>query len=54
MLALHDPAGTADAAPLLDTAALGIDGPLTDHTTLLRLLARMRMRPLTDRRSPVA
>lgn len=54
VLALHDPAGTADAAPLLDTAALGIDGPLTDHTTLLRLLARMRMRPLTDRRSPVA
>ncbi|MFB7086551.1 SchA/CurD-like domain-containing protein [Streptomyces sp. NPDC056296] len=45
-------AGVAVAERLLDTAALGVDGPLTEARTLSQLLARARMTPLTDRRSP--
>ncbi|MCX4911623.1 SchA/CurD-like domain-containing protein [Streptomyces sp. NBC_00878] len=52
VLALHEPAGVAEAERLLDAAAAGVDGPLTDDRTLLRLLAHTRMQPLTDRRSP--
>ncbi|MDG9721801.1 SchA/CurD-like domain-containing protein [Streptomyces sp. DH41] len=44
-------AGIAVAERLLDTAAVGVDGPLTEARTLSLLLARVRMRPLTDRRS---
>ncbi|MGW0815540.1 SchA/CurD-like domain-containing protein [Streptomyces viridiviolaceus] len=58
VLALRGTAGddgaAAEAGRLLDTAAAGLDGPLTDHRTLLRLLAHARMRPLTDRRSPAS
>ncbi|WND35138.1 SchA/CurD-like domain-containing protein [Streptomyces sp. BB1-1-1] len=61
VLGLHGPAdgpgatggaGVAVAERLLDTAALGIDGPLTETRTLSQLLARAHMTPLTDRRSP--
>ncbi|WP_121749200.1 SchA/CurD-like domain-containing protein [Streptomyces sp. E2N166] len=61
VLGLHGPAdgpgatggaGVAVAERLLDTAALGVDGPLTETRTLSQLLARARMTPLTDRRSP--
>ncbi|MEU3899615.1 SchA/CurD-like domain-containing protein [Streptomyces sp. NPDC045251] len=45
-------AGAAVAERLLDTPAVGIDGPLTEARTLSLLLARARMTPLTDRRSP--
>ncbi|MEV5545224.1 SchA/CurD-like domain-containing protein [Streptomyces sp. NPDC052309] len=58
VLALRGAAGdggvAAEAGRLLDTAAAGVDGPLTDDRTLLRLLAHARMRPLTDRRSPAS
>ncbi|MFE0805442.1 SchA/CurD-like domain-containing protein [Streptomyces sp. NPDC058812] len=47
-------AGVAVAERLLDTAALGVDGPLTEARTLAQLLARARMTPLTDRRSPAS
>ncbi|MFF8093847.1 SchA/CurD-like domain-containing protein [Streptomyces sp. NPDC016675] len=45
------PAGVAVAERLLDTAAAGVDGLLTEDRTLSLLLARARMTPLTDRRS---
>ncbi|MGC9498248.1 SchA/CurD-like domain-containing protein [Streptomyces sp. WG7] len=60
VLGLHASAGTSGATPaaevaeaeqLLDTAAAGVDGPLTDERTLSLLLARARMTLLTDRRS---
>ncbi|AQS67548.1 SchA/CurD-like domain-containing protein [Streptomyces pactum] len=47
-------AGVAVAERLLDTAAVGIDGPLTEARTMSQLLARARMTPLTDRRSAVS
>ncbi|WCN03251.1 SchA/CurD-like domain-containing protein [Streptomyces sp. M92] len=61
VLGLHGsagaPSGSGDAVAamaerLLDTAAAGIDGPLTEARSLSLLLARARMTPLTDRRSP--
>ncbi|NEB11235.1 TcmI family type II polyketide cyclase, partial [Streptomyces coelicoflavus] len=36
---------------LLDTAAVGVDGPPAEAATQSRLLTRIRMTPLTDRRS---
>ncbi|AKZ58137.1 42.8 kDa protein in whiE locus [Streptomyces ambofaciens ATCC 23877] len=45
------PAGIAVAERLLDTAAVGVDGPLTEERTLSLLLARARMTLVTDRRS---
>ncbi|WP_217141877.1 SchA/CurD-like domain-containing protein [Streptomyces sp. AC627_RSS907] len=63
VLGLHGPADACDdsgatgtggitrAERLLDTAAVGVDGPLTDVRALSALLARARMTPLTDRRS---
>ncbi|MDT0611609.1 SchA/CurD-like domain-containing protein [Streptomyces lancefieldiae] len=63
VLGLHGPAGAGDASGatgtggvaraerLLDTAAVGVDGPLSDARALSALLARARMTPLTDRRS---
>ncbi len=54
VLALRAVDGTGVAAGverLLDTAAYGIDGPLTEERTLALLLARARMTPLTDRRA---
>ncbi|MFI8188608.1 SchA/CurD-like domain-containing protein [Streptomyces sp. NPDC085946] len=54
VLALSDPDARAEAGRLLDAAALGVDGPLTDDRAAARLLAQARMRPLTDRRAPVA
>ncbi|MFJ8188950.1 SchA/CurD-like domain-containing protein [Streptomyces sp. NPDC096094] len=47
-------AGVAVAERLLDAAALGVEGPLTDARALSQLLARARMTPLTDRRSPAS
>ncbi|PAN00583.1 TcmI family type II polyketide cyclase [Streptomyces sp. Alain-F2R5] len=53
VLGLHGTADAVDAAGrLLDTSAVGVDGPLTEPRTLSLLLARARMTPLTDRRSP--
>jgi heme-degrading monooxygenase HmoA len=54
VLGLSDAAARAEAERLLDAAALGVDGSLTDERTLPRLLAQARMRPLTDRRSPAS
>ncbi|MGC9377281.1 SchA/CurD-like domain-containing protein [Streptomyces sp. MH13] len=59
VLGLHAPADRSGAPAaevtaverLLDTAAAGVDGPLTDERTLSLLLARARMTLLTDRRS---
>ncbi|MEZ7006962.1 SchA/CurD-like domain-containing protein [Streptomyces sp. AD55] len=51
VLGLHDLAGAPEAARLLETAAAGVDGPLTDADAPARLLAHARMTPLTDRRS---
>ncbi|MGW8061492.1 SchA/CurD-like domain-containing protein [Streptomyces ziwulingensis] len=48
------PAAVAVAQRLLDTAAIGVDGLLTEDRTLSLLLARARMTPLTDRRSPAS
>ncbi|MFE2049399.1 SchA/CurD-like domain-containing protein [Streptomyces sp. NPDC059459] len=45
-------AGVAVAERLLDTAAAGVDGLLTEERTLAQLLARARMTLVTDRRSP--
>ncbi|GAB2864505.1 SchA/CurD-like domain-containing protein [Streptomyces deserti] len=54
VLALPDPDALAEAARLLDTAALGLDEPLTDERALPGLLAQARMRPLTDRRAQIS
>ncbi|GAB2735251.1 SchA/CurD-like domain-containing protein [Streptomyces bullii] len=54
VLALPGPDALAEAGRLLDTAALGLDGPLTDDRDLPGLLAQARMRPLTDRRAPTS
>ncbi|MFH8443634.1 SchA/CurD-like domain-containing protein [Streptomyces sp. NPDC018026] len=43
--------GAADAERLLDAAAVGVDGSPAEAATLSRLLRRIRMTPLTDRRS---
>ncbi|QIP72651.1 SchA/CurD-like domain-containing protein [Streptomyces sp. VN1] len=43
--------GAVRAEPLLDTAAVGIDGPPTGAGALSRLLGAARMTPLTDRSS---
>ncbi|WP_399888877.1 SchA/CurD-like domain-containing protein [Streptomyces sp. BBFR51] len=51
VLGLHGADGAAAAERLLDTAALGVDGPPAEPGTLSRLLSRVRMTPLTDRRS---
>ncbi|MFJ6072319.1 SchA/CurD-like domain-containing protein [Streptomyces sp. NPDC093065] len=51
VLGLHGPEGAAVAERLLDTAAVGVDGPPADAAVLSRLLTRVRMTPLTDRRS---
>ncbi|MFD5649523.1 SchA/CurD-like domain-containing protein [Streptomyces sp. NPDC127039] len=50
VLGLHG-RGAADAERLLDTAAVGVDGSPAEAATLSRLLRRIRMTPLTDRRS---
>ncbi|MEV5436480.1 SchA/CurD-like domain-containing protein [Streptomyces sp. NPDC052682] len=54
VLALPTPEALAEAGRLLDTAALGLDGPPAGDRDLPRLLARARMRPLTDRRAPAS
>ncbi|MET8667507.1 SchA/CurD-like domain-containing protein [Streptomyces tendae] len=51
VLGLHGSEGAAAAERLLDTAAIGVDGPPAEAATLSRLLTRVRMTPLTDRRS---
>ncbi|MER6320598.1 SchA/CurD-like domain-containing protein [Streptomyces coelicoflavus] len=51
VLGLHGSEGAAAAERLLDTAAVGVDGPPAEAATLSRLLTRIRMTPLTDRRS---
>ncbi|NEC34639.1 SchA/CurD-like domain-containing protein [Streptomyces rubrogriseus] len=51
VLGLHGSEGAAAAERLLDTAAVGVDGPPAEAATLSRLLTRVRMTPLTDRRS---
>lgn len=51
VLGLHGPEGAAGVERLLDTAAAGVDGPPAESRTLSRLLSRIRMTPLTDRRS---
>ncbi|MEU4980818.1 SchA/CurD-like domain-containing protein [Streptomyces sp. NPDC021969] len=50
VLGLHG-RGAADAERLLDVAAAGVDGSPAEAATLSRLLRRIRMTPLTDRRS---
>ncbi|MET9355553.1 SchA/CurD-like domain-containing protein [Streptomyces sp. NPDC006617] len=50
VLGLHG-RGAADAERLLDAAAVGVDGSPAEAATLARLLRRIRMTPLTDRRS---
>ncbi|MBU6530151.1 SchA/CurD-like domain-containing protein [Streptomyces mayonensis] len=50
VLGLHGD-GAARAERLLDTAAVGVGGPLTGADALARLLDAARMTPLTDRRS---
>ncbi|AXL90951.1 TcmI family type II polyketide cyclase [Streptomyces sp. CB09001] len=50
VLGLHG-RGAADAERLLDAAAVGVDGSPAEAATLSRLLRRIRMTPLTDRRS---
>ncbi|MFF4473163.1 SchA/CurD-like domain-containing protein [Streptomyces sp. NPDC001599] len=50
VLGLHGQ-GAADAERLLDAAAVGVDGSPAEAATLSRLLRRIRMTPLTDRRS---
>ncbi|MGX1118013.1 heme-degrading monooxygenase HmoA [Streptomyces ambofaciens] len=51
VLGLHGPADAEAAGRLLDTAALGVDGVPDEAAAQARLLARLRMTPLTDRRS---
>ncbi|MGW5565688.1 SchA/CurD-like domain-containing protein [Streptomyces tendae] len=51
VLGLQGSEGGAAAERLLDTAAVGVDGPPAEAATLSRLLTRVRMTPLTDRRS---
>ncbi|MFE5598740.1 SchA/CurD-like domain-containing protein [Streptomyces coelicoflavus] len=51
VLGLHGSEGAAAAERLLDTAVVGVDGPPAEAATLSRLLTRIRMTPLTDRRS---
>ncbi|CAL9455807.1 SchA/CurD-like domain-containing protein [Streptomyces sp. enrichment culture] len=51
VLGLHRPEGAVAAERLLDTAAVGVDGSPGEAATLSRLLGRVRMTPLTDRRS---
>ncbi|MFK4545492.1 heme-degrading monooxygenase HmoA [Streptomyces tendae] len=51
VLGLHGSGGAAAAERLLDTAAVGVDGSPAEAATLSRLLTRIRMTPLTDRRS---
>ncbi|MFG3210112.1 SchA/CurD-like domain-containing protein [Streptomyces tendae] len=51
VLGLYGSEGAAAAERLLDTAAAGVDGPPAEAATLSRLLTRVRMTPLTDRRS---
>lgn len=54
LLALDEPSGVAEAARLLDTAALGVEGPLNDERTLRRLLAQARMQTVTDHAAPTS
>jgi heme-degrading monooxygenase HmoA len=51
VLGLSEPSVRAEAARLLDTAALDAPRSLEDDRELAVLLARARMRPLTDRTS---
>lgn len=51
VLGLYGSEGAAAAERLLDTAAVGVDGSPAEAATLSRLLTRVRMTPLTDRRS---
>ncbi|WP_282084394.1 SchA/CurD-like domain-containing protein [Streptomyces tendae] len=51
VLGLHGSEGAAAAERLLDTAAVGVDGSPAEAATSARLLTRIRMTPLTDRRS---
>ncbi|MGW4546920.1 SchA/CurD-like domain-containing protein [Streptomyces violaceorubidus] len=51
VLGLHGSEGAEAAERLLDTAAVGVDGSPGEAATAARLLARIRMTPLTDRRS---
>ncbi|CAM5313813.1 TcmI family type II polyketide cyclase OS=Streptomyces tendae OX=1932 GN=GUR47_14275 PE=4 SV=1 [Streptomyces tendae] len=50
VLGLHGAEGAEAAGLLPDTAAVGVDGP-EEAATSARLLTRIRMTPLTDRRS---
>jgi heme-degrading monooxygenase HmoA len=54
LLGLHEPAAVAEAERLLDAAALGVEGPLSDERTLRALLARAWMQPITDRTAPAS
>ncbi|MFE9704175.1 SchA/CurD-like domain-containing protein [Streptomyces sp. NPDC005930] len=51
VLGLDDPESAAAAERLLDGAAIGVDGSPAEEGTQARLLAALRMTPLTDRRS---
>jgi heme-degrading monooxygenase HmoA len=51
VLGLDGAEGAEAAERLLDTAAVGVDGPPSEPGTSARLLARFRMTPLTDRRA---
>ncbi|CAL9582047.1 SchA/CurD-like domain-containing protein [Streptomyces sp. enrichment culture] len=51
VLGLYGSEGAAAAERLLDTAAVGVDGVPADAAAQAALLARLRMTPLTDRRS---
>jgi hypothetical protein len=51
VLGLTEPSVRAEALRLLDTAALDAPQDLGDDRALAELLARARMRPLTDRTS---
>ncbi|MER6168075.1 SchA/CurD-like domain-containing protein [Streptomyces violaceorubidus] len=51
VLGLHGSEGAEAAERLLDTAAVGVDGSPGEAATAARLLTRIRMTPLTDRRS---
>ncbi|SEQ13409.1 SchA/CurD-like domain-containing protein [Streptomyces radiopugnans] len=52
VLGLEEPGSAAEAAPLLDTEALGLDGPPAGERDLLRLLSHTGMRLVTDRTAP--
>jgi heme-degrading monooxygenase HmoA len=54
LLALYGSAGVTEAGQLLDAAALGVEGPLSDERTLRRLLAQAWMQPVTDRAAPTS